>query len=73
MKITYRKAEMADIDEIFCLVESAVRQKEKDGIDQWDEIYSAKEDFIADVTKNELYIGAFHSEIAVVYALTSVC
>ncbi len=72
-EILYRKADMADIDKIFCLVENAVRQMERNGIDQWDEIYPAKEDFIADVRKNELYIGEFHNEIAVVYALNKEC
>ena len=61
MKIMYRKAEMTDIDEIFRLVEGAVRQMERCGIEQWDEIYPTKEDFIADVRKNELCIGALHN------------
>ena len=73
MKIIYKKAEMTDIDEIFRLVEGAVRQMERCGIEQWDEIYPAKEDFIADIRKNELYIGEFHNEIAVVYALNKEC
>ena len=73
MKITHRKAAMTDIDEISRLIESAVRQMEKDGIDQWDKLYPAKKDFIADIGKGELYIGELHDEIAVVYALNKEC
>lgn len=73
MEMTHRKASMEDIDEIFRLVESAIRKMEGEGIDQWDERYPVKEDFIADIRKNELYLGGFPNEIAVVYAFNKEC
>ena len=73
MEISYRAAGAGDLDDIFQLVESAVRQMERDNIYQWDSIYPAKEDFSNDIWKNELYVGTINDRIVVVYALNKEC
>ena len=70
MEISYRAANNDDLDEIFQLVENAVKQMEREKIYQWDSIYPTKEDFYNDIQKNELYVGIINEKIAVVYALS---
>ena len=70
MEISYRTAKVDDLDEIFQLVENAVKQMESEKIYQWDSIYPTKEDFYNDIQKNELYVGIINEKIAVVYALS---
>lgn len=73
MEISYRAAVMDDLDDVFRLVESAVKQMEQEKIFQWDSIYPAKEDFRDDIKRKSLYIGAIHDKIVVVYALNEQC
>ncbi len=69
MEISYRVASIDDIDDIFQLVENAIKQMEFESIHQWDSVYPTIEDFSNDIRKNELYIGIINNKIAVVYAL----
>lgn len=73
MEISYRAASIDDLDDIFQLVENAVKQMEHDNVYQWDSIYPTKEDFGNDIWKNELYIGTINDRIVVVYALNKEC
>lgn len=73
MEISYRVATIDDLDDIFQLVENAIKQMEKEDIHQWDNIYPTKEDFSNDIRKNELYIGVINKRIVVVYALNKEC
>lgn len=73
MEISYRVANIDDLDDIFQLVENAVKQMERDNIHQWDSIYPTKEDFSNDIRKNELYIGIINEKIVVVYAINKEC
>ena len=73
MEISYRVASIDDLDDIFQLVENAVKQMEHDNIHQWDSIYPTKEDFSNDIRKNELYIGIINEKIVVVYAINKEC
>ena len=73
MEITYRAAEHADLDEIFCLVGAAVEQMERNNIHPWDSIYPTRTDFENDIDKKELYVGTVKDKIAVVYALNREC
>ena len=73
MEISYRAANNDDLDEIFQLVENAIKQMEHDKIYQWDSIYPTKEDFHNDIQKNELYVGIINEKIVVVYALSKEC
>ncbi len=73
MEISYRVANIDDLDDIFHLVENAIKQMERENIHQWDSIYPTKEDFSSDIKKNELYIGIHNKKIVVVYALNKEC
>ena len=73
MEISYRTANIDDLDDIFRMVENAVEQMEHKKIHQWDSIYPAKEDFSNDIKKNQLYVGIINDKIVVVYALNKEC
>ena len=73
MEITYRLAGYEDLDDIFQLVERAVKQMEQEEIFQWDNVYPAREDFRNDIGQNQLYIGVAYDKIAVVYVLNKQC
>ena len=73
MEISYRIADTADLDDIFQMVENAVKQMEHEKIHQWDSIYPTKEDFSDDIKKNQLYIGIIKDKIVVAYALNKEC
>ena len=67
--MVYRLAEKIDIDNICKLIKAAICNMEKQGIFQWDDIYPAKEDFLADIQKKQLYVGVLDDDIAVVYTV----
>ena len=73
MEISYRTANIDDLDDIFRIVQNAVKQMEHEKIYQWDSIYPTKEDFGDDIMKNQLYIGIINDQIVVVYALNKEC
>lgn len=73
MEISYRAASIDDLDDIFQLVENAVKQMERDNIHQWDIVYPTKEDFRNDIKKNELFAGIINEKIVVVYAISKEC
>lgn len=73
MEISYRTANINDLEDIFQIVENAVKQMEREKIYQWDSIYPTKEDFGDDIEKNQLYIGIIENKIVVVYALSKEC
>ena len=72
-EISYRMADIDDLDDIFRIVENAVKQMEHEKIHQWDSIYPTKEDFSNDIRKKQLYIGIINDKIVVVYALNKEC
>lgn len=65
----YRLAEESDIEAICGLIKAAVSNMEEQQIFQWDDIYPAKEDFLDDIHKQQLYIGLLDGEAAVVYTV----
>ena len=69
----YRLAEESDIDEICKLIKDAIRSMEEQGIFQWDDIYPEKADFLADIQKQQLYVGVLDDSIAVVYTVNEEC
>lgn len=64
---------MSDLPEIIGLTYSAVLEMENNGIHQWDELYPTSEDFSADISAGELYVGTVCGRIAVVYAFNQKC
>ncbi len=69
MSMLYRLAEERDIDTICNIIETAVDKMEKQLIFQWDEIYPAKDDFLDDVRKRQLFVGLLKDDIAVIYVV----
>lgn len=65
----YRLAEETDIDQICALVKNAIKTMEAHRIFQWDDVYPAREDFLADIQKRQLFVGLADHEIAVVYVV----
>lgn len=73
MEIKYRPAVPEDIEEITALVRAAVAEMERNGINQWDDIYPTEEDFSEDISKGEQYIGTADGKTAVIYAINQSC
>ena len=67
--MNYRLAEESDINAICTLISSAIEEMERNNIYQWDNIYPTREDFLSDIIKKTLYVGAIDDDIAVVYAI----
>ncbi|MDE7198057.1 MAG: GNAT family N-acetyltransferase [Lachnospiraceae bacterium] len=67
--MVFRRAEENDIDAICELVKAAIGSMEKQEIFQWDDIYPAKEDFLNDIRKQQLYIGIVDDDAVVVYTV----
>lgn len=73
MKLIYRKANPADLDEICALVGRVVRHMLEQQIFQWDELYPLREDFQEDIEKGQLYMGLMNGRLAVIYVLNQEC
>lgn len=69
----YRLAEERDIDAICGLIKTAIDSMEKQNVFQWDDIYPTKEDFRADLEKQQLHVGIVDDDIAVVYTVNKEC
>ncbi|MCR5342411.1 MAG: GNAT family N-acetyltransferase [Butyrivibrio sp.] len=55
--MNYRLGRLEDVEEISRMVDSAKELMSSQGIEQWDEIYPAKEDFEDDIKKQTLYVA----------------
>ncbi len=71
--LEYRLAEAKDIDAVYGMVKSAVTEMESRHIFQWDDVYPAKEDFLADIEKQSLYVGTLCNDIAVLFTINKDC
>lgn len=69
MQISFRKAEMADLEEVYRLVKDAVAHMEEQNIMQWDELYPTRDDLLIDIEKNQLMAGVTEGNIVVIYVL----
>ncbi len=65
----YRLAEESDIDGICGLVKAAVHKMQENHNFQWDDFYPARENFLDDIEKKQLYVGVLENHIAIVYAV----
>ena len=69
MQIQYRFAQPQDLDEVFSLVQCAIRRMDELGLHQWDEFYPCRQDLSDDISKGEMRIGCMDGRIAVIYVL----
>lgn len=53
--LTFRHALQDDMEQIMELVGAAIEKMKASGIDQWDEIYPAAEDFLDDMASGGMY------------------
>lgn len=69
MQITFRKAEIADLEEVYGLVKDAAAHMEKQNIMQWDELYPTRDDLLTDIEEDQLTVGMIERNIVVIYVL----
>ena len=69
MELTFRKADMEDLDGICAMVKASVARMHEEGIFQWDDEYPSREVFAEDIEKGELFIGSLEGRMAVIYVL----
>ena len=68
----YRLAQESDIDEICRLIRNAIANMEKNDIFQWDNIYPAKEDFLSDIKKQQLFVGLFVHQAVCIFRIQQI-
>ena len=66
----YRLAAAEDLDGVCALIRDAIRELRAHGIDQWDEIYPAREDFEKDIADGTLYLALEAETLAAVYVIS---
>ena len=73
--MNFRLAEERDLDGVCAMVDSAVEELRRSGIDQWDAVYPAREDFLSDLRGGRLYVGFPEGEdvCAAVFAVSRDC
>lgn len=69
MKIRYRKALKDDMQAINMLITQAITEMENNKIIQWDELYPTKEDFLEDISKQQLFVGCIDDQVVVVFTI----
>ena len=69
----YRLGKREDLDEICELVQRAIAEMERQGIDQWDEVYPARCDFENDLNNESLYLVTEQEKIVALYVLSREC
>lgn len=62
-EIVYRKATLANLDEIFTFVAAAIEKMNAQGIYQWDDIYPQKQDFEDDIKNGWLNCEKLHQNV----------
>ena len=69
MNISYRKPSLEELNEIYNIYETAIKNMESNNIFQWDSVYPNKAVLTDDILKGEMHIGFLDDEIAVAYVL----
>lgn len=72
-EITVRKAALADLHAIASLFEKVILNMQRQGIDQWDEIYPTYEIHKNDIKEGSLYLCLFEGTIAAAFTLNYDC
>ena len=66
----FSKAKENQTEEVFSVFSAAIKNMEKQGINQWDEIYPDKAIITEDIGRNQMYIGTIDEKIAVCFVLS---
>lgn len=71
MDLTYKLAELSDLDSVVELVQRSINHMLTLGINQWDELYPTRDDFKYDIENRQLYVGTDCNRIAVIFVINS--
>ena len=69
----YRLATIDDLPDICNMIEAAKHLMSEQGIEQWDDIYPAYEDFEEDIKKKTLYVAMHDDLLAAIYVISEEC
>lgn len=67
----FRRGTIEDLDHICCLIESAIKRMEAQGIHQWDEVYPSREDFVHDIINGILYTVTENNRLIAIYVIST--
>ena len=67
----FRQGTIEDLDHICCLMESAIKRMEAQGIHQWDEVYPSREDFVHDIINGILYTVTENNRLIAIYVIST--
>lgn len=67
----YRLGRIEDIDKILKIISQAIKVMNSKGIYQWDEIYPTSDDFMDDISKENLYVALADRKIIAVYVINN--
>lgn len=65
----YIKATESQLNDVFAVYSEAIIAMEKDGINQWDEVYPDKQIISEDIAESRMFIGIKDGRIAVCFVL----
>ncbi|MBQ8001155.1 MAG: GNAT family N-acetyltransferase [Ruminococcus sp.] len=71
MNLTFRKATIDDLFEIQTLYKNVVAHMQSSGIDQWDEVYPTKDDFIQDIARGEMTLCLSDGKVAAAFTVNT--
>ncbi len=71
--MNYRLGKIEDLDEIERLIKDAISLMREQGIEQWDEVYPAREDFAKDIEQGYLYVADKEDKMAAIYVISEEC
>ncbi len=71
--MNYRLAIIDDMEDICRMIDAAKELMATQGINQWDEVYPACEDFEEDIKKKTLYLAIKDNQLAAIYVISEEC
>lgn len=71
MLLTIRRAMPSDLDAVARLYDEANDALQAQGIDQWDALYPTREDFAADIEKQELFLAFRAQKLCAAWTLNA--
>ena len=73
IKLKFMLAQKEDLDNVLAMVTDAINEMNRNGIDQWDNIYPDRNILENDIIKKQLYIGVSGKNIVSAYVLNQEC
>lgn len=73
MNITFRKATEEEVFDIYLHYVRVIDSMQKNGIDQWDELYPNSADVAADISAGDLWVGEEEGKLLCTFAVNTDC